>query len=175
MIETPRVRLRPWTEAHIEPFAAMHADAEVMRYLGGVLDAAGAAQKLEYYKAAQDRFGAGRWALERLDGQFLGYVGVMPSRSEVPLAPHFEMGWCLVKSAWGQGYAGEGARAAFEDVFARLLVPEVLAYSDPDNHRSQALMKRLGMTRDEARDFSASNESNSWRGRTWATPREDWV
>ena len=33
IIETPRLRLRPWTDADVEPWIAMASDAELMRYV----------------------------------------------------------------------------------------------------------------------------------------------
>ena len=33
IIETPRLRLRPMTDAYMEPYLAMAADPEVMRYV----------------------------------------------------------------------------------------------------------------------------------------------
>ena len=65
------------------------------------------------------------------EGCFLGYDGVMRRRDTHPLGPHDEIGWRLVKSAWGYGYASEAARAALEDVFTRIGLCEVLAYTSP--------------------------------------------
>jgi RimJ/RimL family protein N-acetyltransferase len=48
------------------------------------------------------------------------------------------------------------ASAAFADAFTRGKLTEVLAYTAPDNLRSQAVMARLKMTRDASRDFTAT-------------------
>ncbi|GAA0405989.1 hypothetical protein GCM10009541_56480 [Micromonospora gifhornensis] len=47
--------------------------------------------------------------------------------------------------ARGQGYATEAADAVLRDAFGRGL-PRVLAVTEPDNHASQAVCRRLGMT-----------------------------
>jgi RimJ/RimL family protein N-acetyltransferase len=56
-----------------------------------------------------------------------------------------EIGWHLHPDAWGQGYATEAAQAVLHDGFGRGLA-KVLAVTDPDNHASQAVCRRLGMT-----------------------------
>jgi RimJ/RimL family protein N-acetyltransferase len=114
------------------------------------------------------RRGFCRWAIERRNGEFLGYAGVMPSREDHPIGPHFEIGWRLMQSAWGHGYATETARAALHDAFARVGLREVVAYTAANNLRSQAVMDRLRMQRDPLRDFTADYEGvGAWHGLVW--------
>ena len=167
-IKTPRTLLRHWQETDRVSFAAMNADPEVMRDLGGPISRAQSDAKLDRYAAAFNRYGVGRWAVEGSEGRFLGYAGIMPSPPEHPLGPHFEIGWRLVRSAWGHGYATEGAKAALHDAFTRAGLSEILSYTAPDNIRSQAVMVRLGLQRDPSLDFTADYENvGPWRGWVW--------
>jgi RimJ/RimL family protein N-acetyltransferase len=176
MIETPRVRLRPWRESDRAPLAAMHSDEEVMADYGGPLTRTESDAKLDRYAAVFEAYGFSRFALERLDGAFLGYVGIMPIWPTHPVAPGVEIGWRLVRSAWGHGYASEGARAALHDGFARHGWGEVLSYTAPDNARSQAVMGRLGLAREQHRDFVANYDTHdAWTGLVWvARPDMGW-
>jgi RimJ/RimL family protein N-acetyltransferase len=56
----------------------------------------------------------------------------------------FEVGWHFHPDAWGQGLASESAAAALQWGFAHGL-PEILAVVRPDNTRSLAVCRRLGM------------------------------
>jgi RimJ/RimL family protein N-acetyltransferase len=167
IIQTQRLRLRPWLESARDAFAAMNADPEVMVDYPRPLDRAQSDAKLDRYAAAFEGLGYCRWALETLDGAFVGYTGVMPAHQGHPLGPHHEMGWRLVRAAWGNGYATEAARAALDDVFRRVGLSEVLAYTAPDNARSQAVMARLGLQRDQERDFTANDGGAPWTGLVW--------
>ncbi len=172
MIETPRIRLRFWVDSDREAFAAMHADADVMHDLGGPIGQNASNMKFDRYLRAWREHGFGRWAVETRDGAFLGYVGVMPSRSGHPIGPHAEIGWRLVRHAWGQGYATEAAQAALKDAFSRVGLNEVLAYTADGNLRSQAVMVRLHMQRDPSRDFTLDYDGvKAWRGLVWVTRR----
>jgi RimJ/RimL family protein N-acetyltransferase len=84
---------------------------------------------------------------------FLGWCGVSTIWPALAPAPGLEIGWRLVRRAWGAGYATEAARASLADMFARPDVTEILGFTSPTNVRSVAVMARLGMMRDEARDF----------------------
>ena len=169
MIRTKRLMLRPWGDEHRVPFAGMHADPEVMLDLGGPIGHSESAAKLDRYCRAYAEHGLSRWAVETLDGDFLGYAGVMPRPSpEHPLGSHFEVGWRLVRRAWDKGYATESARAALDDAFQRVGPGEIVSYTSADNSRSQAVMARLGLLRDTQRDFTAEYEDvGRWQGLVW--------
>jgi RimJ/RimL family protein N-acetyltransferase len=173
-IRTPRLILRPWREADRAPLAAMHADPEVMADYGGPLDRAASDGKLDRYQAAIETLGFGRWAVEGPGGGFLGYVGVMPVFPGHPRDPGHEIGWRLVRAAWGRGYASEAARAALHDVFERVGLDEVLSYTGPDNRRSQAVMARLALTRRPELDFTHGYDGRAWRGLVWSARRGAW-
>jgi RimJ/RimL family protein N-acetyltransferase len=172
-IQTDRLRLRSWRESDRNSFAALNADPVVMADQGGPLSRDFSDAKFDRYVAAYKKNGFGRWLIETFAGRFLGYCGVMAVSENHPLGPHHEIGWRLLHDVWGHGYATEAAYACLEDAFRRVQLREVLAYTAPDNTRSQAVMKRLGLIRDESRDFTVySNRTGMWRGLVWsATPR----
>jgi len=64
-----------------------------------------------------------------------------------------EVGWRLARPAWGHGYATEAALAAAGYGFAVMGLPEIFAVTTAGNLRSQAVMRRIGMTSDPAEDF----------------------
>lgn len=146
----------------------MHADADVMHDYGGPIDHNASNTKFDRYLRAWREHGFGRWVVETRDGIFLGYVGAMPSRCDHSIGSHVEIGWRLVRHAWGHGYATEAAQAALRDAFLRVGLNEVLAYTADDNLRSQAVMIRLQMQRDTSRDFTLDYDGvKSWRGLVW--------
>jgi RimJ/RimL family protein N-acetyltransferase len=64
-----------------------------------------------------------------------------------------EAGWRLSRPAWGHGYATEAALACLAFGFGALALPEIFAMTTATNLRSQAVMRRIGMTHDPAGDF----------------------
>ena len=80
-------------------------------------------------------------------------VGIQPLELDLPFCPCIEIGWRLQRALWGQGYATEAAGAWLYYGFDVLKLAEIVAFTDRDNHRSLAVMRRLGMVRDPSRDF----------------------
>jgi RimJ/RimL family protein N-acetyltransferase len=167
IIQTDRTILRPWTDTDADALGIMLGDPEVMVDYPAPLSRAMSDDKLRRYRDVYDRYGYTRWLLERRDGAFLGYVGILPITDDHPLAPGVEIGWRLMRAAWGHGYVTEAAAAALQDGFERMGFDEVLCYTLPTNLRSQAVMNRLGLTREASRDFITQTVDGPWNGWTW--------
>jgi RimJ/RimL family protein N-acetyltransferase len=155
---TARLVLRGFRDADRDAFAAMNADARVMEYLPAVLTRVQSDAFVDRISASWAERGLGLWALEhRGTGTLLGYTGLWPVPASLPIESGgdaaVEVGWRLAFEAWGQGYATEAARAALRFGFDEIELTEVVSFTSVHNLRSQALMRRLGMTRDPAEDF----------------------
>ena len=155
MIETERLILRRWREEDRAPFAAMSADPEVMSWLGrGPMTRAESDAQIDRFEAQFANLGHGFFALQRKDDDaFLGFIALAPIHFGPPRPQGHEIGWRLARAAWGHGYATEAARALLEFGFAELKLPEIVSFTAATNLRSQAVMRRIGLTHDPARDF----------------------
>ena len=152
-LRTDRLVLRAWREADLAPWAALNADPEVREYFPEVLTSEQSTASAAGFQADLDERGWGWWAVEvRATGEFIGFTGLDPVDEDVPFTG-VEAGWRLARSAWGRGYATEAARAVVAFGFDSLALPEILAVTAAANLRSQAVMHRLGMTRNPADDF----------------------
>jgi RimJ/RimL family protein N-acetyltransferase len=142
-IETERLVLRAFRSDDLDAFAAMSADAEVMRYVGtgATVDRNGSFRTMAGFNGQWSLRGVSMWAVERkADGAFIGRVGLY----HPPYWPCLEMGWVLARAGWGKGYAQEGARASL-DYARRVLKPARLAsFITPGNDRSVCVAEALG-------------------------------
>ncbi|MGR6921748.1 GNAT family N-acetyltransferase [[Actinomadura] parvosata] len=153
-METERLIMRRWREADKEPFAAMNADPEVMEHFPAPLTRAQSDAMVDRIEEQFDRLGYGLWALEvRESGAFIGFTGLALQTFEAPFLPAVEIGWRLARPAWGHGYAIEAARRAARYAFEEAGLDAIISMTALSNVRSQAVMRRLGMTRDPAEDF----------------------
>ncbi|HUS32291.1 MAG TPA: GNAT family N-acetyltransferase [Kofleriaceae bacterium] len=151
---TPRLRLRQWRDADVEPFELMSNDREVMAHFPSLYSR----DVVETMVMRQRDFiaekGYGFWAVDELaTGRFIGFCGIKDVTFDVPWLPAIETGWRFARDAWGKGYATEAGRAAQRFAFETLGLAELVAFLLPMNARSAAVCERLGMTRDPSRDF----------------------
>jgi RimJ/RimL family protein N-acetyltransferase len=153
-LATPRLLLRQWRDAHLAPFAALNADPEVMQYMPRCLERPESDTLAGRYRERIGERGWDLWALERRDdGSFIGAVGLAVVTFPAPFTPCVELAWRLARAQWGQGFATEAAAAALRFAFGCLALREVLAFTVPENRRSRAVMRRLGMRHDPGGDF----------------------
>lgn len=153
MIETARLVLRPPRPGDEAPIGAMNTDPEVNHWLGGPISRQ---DSDDFLRRAAERIaerGYGFYVAERrADRTVIGMIGLVPAAPESVLRGRVELGWRLARSAWGHGYAAEGALACMALGFERLALPEVVSFTASTNLRSQAVMRRIGLQRREDLD-----------------------
>jgi RimJ/RimL family protein N-acetyltransferase len=154
VLTTPRLLLRTFRQDDLPLYAALNADPEVARYLGGPLTRQDSDEIAEWAQECYARDGFGLLAVERRrDGVFLGMCGLHHQHA---YPDEVEVGWRLAYAHWGKGYATEAATAWLDHAFGALRLPRVISITDPPNLRSLAVMRRLGM----AFDHEAEVEDN---------------
>ena len=157
-LATQRLRLRQWRTDDLEPFAALNADPEVMRYYPSTLDRERSDAFVEREARAITSRGWGIWAVEVVgEVPFVGYVGLAEPSFDAHFTPTVEVGWRLAREHWGRGYATEAAREALRFGFEELGLTEIVSFTTVANRRSRRVMERVGMTRDPRDDFDHPN------------------
>ena len=152
MIATPRLLLRPWKPADLEPFCTLNADAEVMRHFPSTLTPDQTGNSLRRAEAHFDQYGWGLFAVE-YESLFIGYIGLIHVPFEAHFTPAVEIGWRLAKQYWNLGLATEGALACLDFGFGQLRLPEIVACTTASNLASRRVMEKIGMCHDESGDF----------------------
>jgi RimJ/RimL family protein N-acetyltransferase len=149
MPTTERLLLRAWRPSDRAPFAALNADAEVMRHIanGSPMTRAQSDELADAIEAHWERHGFGLWcaALRDDPDTCIGFVGLAIPSFLPAVLPAVEVGWRLARPVWGRGLATEGARAALAHAFGPLELDSVISVIDPENHRSIRVAEKLGM------------------------------
>lgn len=159
-LETDRLVLRNWQPGDIARFAEVTNNPEVMRWLGGVMDAERLAQSEARMIGFHESYGHTFWIVERkadgghLSGEMLGFCGLKKIDAPGASFPgEFEIGWRMRTDAHGKGYAKEAAIASLDAGFGEFGAEEIYALTVIENEASWGLMRRLGMRRREELDY----------------------
>jgi len=146
-LSTERLVLRGPTLADFPHCAALWADPEVVRFIGGQVSTREQAwARLLRYVGHWELLGYGFWvATDRATGRFAGELGV--ARFERDLAPalgDFEAGWVLAAWAHGRGLATEAMRAVLAWTDARFADRPTACLIDLGNTASHRVATKLG-------------------------------
>jgi RimJ/RimL family protein N-acetyltransferase len=145
--ESERCLIRNWRPQDAQRALDIYRQWEVSRWLGSEPKAM---ESLDQAETLVERWSelndngpvAGRWAVERKSDNVVAGTLIL-----VPLPDgegEFEVGWHFHPDSWGQGLASESAAAALQWGFGHGLT-EVFAVVRPDNEKSLAVCRRLGM------------------------------
>ena len=91
-------------------------------------------------KASNSGRSEGRWGVvNRQDEDFIGWCGLNNIDGEI------DLGYRFFRSAWGQGFATEAARACIEYGFGTLRLSRIIARALPENIASWKVLEKVGM------------------------------
>lgn len=180
-METDRMLLRRLTLADEGNLFALDSDPEVMHYLTGgrgtplkVIRTKMLPRMMGHHESDERHRGLGYWAaIERSSGEFLGWFGLAGENAERGDA---ELGYRLRRSAWGQGYATEGARELVHLCFAELGVRRAFAHTMAVNLASRRVLEKAGLThvRTYFEDWSDPIEGSELGEVEYELRFEDW-
>lgn len=144
--ETERLFLRQWKPADRASFFALNSDPRVMEFLPGLLTCTESDAMADHCESLIQERGWGFWAAElKGSGEFIGFVGLHISSSQLPFSPCVEVGWRLAFEQWSKGFATEAAQGALRIGFEVLGFQEIVSFTAVGNRRSRAVMERLTM------------------------------
>ena len=152
LLETERLRLRPYRREDVEALAPMFADAEHMCFYPSTFSfeqtQAWVDRQFERYR--DDGFGL--WVIEdRATGEVLGTAG--PTVQVVDGVGEVEIGW-HVRPGWkGRGIAPEAAAAARDWAFENLDAGHVISLVRPENLASARVAEKIGMHVEREADY----------------------
>ncbi|MFN8112477.1 MAG: GNAT family protein [Solirubrobacterales bacterium] len=151
-IETERLLLRPFEPGDLDVLARLHGDADLVRWIPwGPRTREETAAVLERKMACttmdEEGPGLGTAVVVKETGEMVGDFVLMYESAEHSVA---EIGYLLVPSAQGKGYAVEACRALLGLAFDDLGFHRVIARLEARNVASATVAERLGM-RCEAR------------------------
>ena len=144
-LTTDRLRIRPFTA---DDFDGAHRALDIDQEEPGM--SREERQAAIAYRITQLDWdgGIGCYAIETRDSRdLIGYVGLqfhlLPGD---PASPEVELFYKLGRSWWGRGYATEAGRAMLALAFDVLMLRRTVSVTERGNHRSIALLRRLGAT-----------------------------
>lgn len=177
--ETDRLILRRFTTDDVDNLVELDSDPEVMlRITGGrptpreEIESETLPAFLGYYRKYP---GFGFWAIiEKGTDQFVGWIHFRPAAGEPPDEP--ELGYRLMKSAWGKGYAAEGSQAVIDRGFREFGVSRVRAETMVVHTGSRRVMEKCGMTmvRTFFADWPDSIPGDKFGDVEYAITRAEW-
>ena len=142
VLTTERLRLRQLTLDDTAPLLEALGDPVAMTHYPAPKSRAEVEAWIRWAMASYGANGFGLWAIVRLeDGAFIGDCGPMLQPVGDGLIP--EIGYHLVRRAWGHGFATEAAAATLAWLFGETAHERVCSIVSPANEPSRRVAERI--------------------------------
>jgi [ribosomal protein S5]-alanine N-acetyltransferase len=143
VLRTERLTLRELTSNDAPFILELLNEEGFLRYIGdkGVRDLDDARDYIA--QGPVDSYGRNGFGLYAscLEGEAIGICGLVKRDT----LPDPDLGFAFLSRYGSQGYAVESAKAVLEFGRNRLMLPRIVAITSPDNVRSIALLKKMGL------------------------------
>jgi len=159
ILTTPRLNLRTWDVADIEPLAKINQDPTVMEYFPSTQTNDETKRFVHMCVGLYTKYGFTFFPVELRDSAtFIGFVGINVLGFEIPnfiprSAPVVEIGWRLDSHYWNNGYATEAATEVLRFALETVGLKEVVSFTTVTNLASRRIMEKIGLTHMPENDF----------------------
>lgn len=147
IVETERLRLEPFEDAHYQGLRVMDSDADVMRYVNqGVVKTPDETwDTLRRVQQRWQQYGYSWWVIKKKHSADIIGAACLQHLGNNDNAP-LELGWRLLPNQRGQGFATEAARGIIDFAVKQTGTDYLVAVAHTENIPSQRVMQRLGMS-----------------------------
>jgi len=146
LFKSERLGFRNWMVSDISKMVEISADPKVMEYFPSILTAQ---QTEEFIERMQKQFsdeGFCYFAVDKLEDQkFIGFIGLSIQTFKSIFTPCIDIGWRLLQTEWGKGFATEGAKRCLDFAFNDIGIEKISAICPVVNEKSRRVMEKLGM------------------------------
>ncbi len=144
-LNTERLILRPLQDGDEVALMPVFGDPDVMQFGDLVSDQTEVASWVHSkVEQAANSGHAVMLVTERGTGDALGYCGLF-DEEDLDGKPEVEVGYRLVKAAWGNGFATEAVKKVLEHAHQQLGLDRIVAMIDPGNTASANVATKVGM------------------------------
>lgn len=142
VLQTDRLRVRTLSDKDHDNFFLLQGDPEVMRFIRPVKTREESDAALNEMLATGEPEEGGRWMVEELaTGRFVGTLAIIPLSYD---ATKIQLGYALLPTQWGKGYATELARAGLQYFWEHSERDELFAVTETPNVASQQVLLKAG-------------------------------
>lgn len=142
LFESARLGYREFSPDDASDLFRLNSDPEVIRYTGD--PPFSSEEEARAFILGYDRYrrdGYGRWSVVSKETfKLLGWCGLNRIDGDI------DLGYRFFRSAWGQGFATEAARACLDFGFNQLGMSRIIARALPENIASWKVLEKVGMT-----------------------------
>ena len=145
ILETERLILREHVLSDAQFFFTLNSNFNIVKYTGdSSFKTIEEAEKIVQYVMNQYKEnGYGRWLVaEKETGNPIGWCGLKFHTD----TKETDIGYRLLESAWGKGYATESAKACIKYGFNHFNLNRIIGDAMKENTSSINVFKKLGMT-----------------------------
>ena len=135
--DTERLHFGTWSMDDVDLAMSLWTDPDVMRYIGGPYSREKVIARVDGEIANLEMYRVQYWPIFAGDA-FAGVCGLRP-REDI-----FTLGFHLLPSRWGHGYAPEASRAVIDYARDVLHTPTLFAGHHPQNVKSRRVLESLG-------------------------------
>jgi ribosomal-protein-alanine N-acetyltransferase len=163
ILETPRLRLRPFTDTDLDGLHALYGDTEAMRYWSfpPSRDRAETARRLRWHVNGYKPAVYAIWAVAPRRGRRC--IGMVNYHHREARERRLEVGYIIARAHWGKGLAREAMSAVLRHCIDTLGSHRIEAMIAPENAASRRLAERLGFRLEGGPLRDRWRVGDSWR------------